>query len=304
MSRPAPGVARTVALITFLSRHPGQWFGLSDLARRLDMNKATAHATLVQLTDAGWLLRDPADRTYRLGPALVAVGEAAAGSERQALALARPHLRRLSKELGVQVVASTVRGDDIVVLAVEGRAPSSVAFGSRPGSRVPLAPPLGTVFIAWSDAGTVERWARRSSTRPDDHRLGLYRDAVTMIRRRGYSVALDDDRRYDLSRALNALADNDGDPGLRAAVERIMQAMSAADDYLLLDLGGIESHQLSLISAPVFDRAGRVCLAITLTGFPDPLSSGQVDPYGRRLTRVTTTITHGIDGRPPDEATS
>ncbi|MFS8641241.1 MAG: 3-hydroxyacyl-CoA dehydrogenase family protein, partial [Symbiobacteriaceae bacterium] len=35
MARPAPGVERTVALVTFLSRHPGRSFGLSELARRL-----------------------------------------------------------------------------------------------------------------------------------------------------------------------------------------------------------------------------------------------------------------------------
>lgn len=301
MPRPAPGVERTVTLITFLSRHPGRSFGLSELARQLDMNKATAHAMLATLTDSGWLLRDAEAKTYRLGPALVAVGDAAAGADRHALELARPHMLRLSDELGVQVVASTVLGEDIVVLAVEGHAATSDALASRPGSRIPLSPPLGTVFVAWSDAGDVERWLRRLSPHLDDHRLGLYRDAIKMIRRRGYTVALNDDRN-GLSRALSAFADGYGDAEVRTAVERVIQAMSAEKDYLLVDLDGIESHQLSLISAPVFDSTGRVCLAVSLTGFPSRLRAQQVSPYGRRLTEVTTAITRHIGGRPPDEA--
>ncbi|ABW15578.1 transcriptional regulator, IclR family [Parafrankia sp. EAN1pec] len=304
MPRPAPGAERTVALITFLSQHPGRPFGLSELARRLEMNKATAHAMLATLSDAGWLLRDPEDKTYRLGPALVAVGDAAAGSGRQALELARPHMRRLSDELGVQAVASSVMGEDIVVLAVEGHAATPVGFGSRPGNRVPLSPPLGTVFIAWSDTETVERWLRRLSPRPDDHRLGIYRDAIKAIRLRGYTVALDDDRHHSLARALRTFAAGDGDAEVRAAVERVIQARGVDDDYLLVDLGGIESYQLSLIGAPVFDGAGRVCLAVTLAGFPHRLSPQQVVPYGRRLTAATTAITREIGGRPPNQAGS
>ncbi|MDT3439202.1 MULTISPECIES: IclR family transcriptional regulator [unclassified Pseudofrankia] len=304
MPRPAPGVERTVALITFLSAHPDQLFGLSDLARRLDLNKATAHAMLAALTDAGWLARDVVDKTYRLGPALIAVGDAAGGPERRALELARPHMRRLRDELGVQVVASTAHGDDIVILAVESHADAPAGLGSRPGSRVPLSPPLGTVFVAWSETATVESWLRRLNTRLDDHRLGAYRDVIKTIRRRGYTVALEDDRRDGLSTALHTLADNDGDAEVRAAVERVLQAMSTRDDYLLADLDGIESHQLSMISAPIFDTAGRVCLALTLSGFPRNLRSQEVEPYGQRLTDVTSKITKRSGGRAPDESFS
>jgi hypothetical protein len=52
MARPAPGTERTVALITFLADHSGRSFSLSELARRLQLDKATAHATLAALNDA------------------------------------------------------------------------------------------------------------------------------------------------------------------------------------------------------------------------------------------------------------
>ncbi|MEX5636353.1 IclR family transcriptional regulator [Parafrankia sp. FMc2] len=302
MPRPAPGVERTVTLITFLSRHPDRSFGLSELARQLDMNKATAHAMLATLTDAGWLLRDNTDKSYRLGPALVAVGDAAAGPERQALDLARPYLRRLHAEFGAQTMAGTVVGDDIVVLAVEGDSWEPDGLGSRPGSRVPLSPPLGTAFIAWSGPDGVERWLHRLSPRPDAHRLDLYRDALRTIRRRGYTVALDERSRHGLARVLNTFAENYGDTDVRQAVDRVLQAMDAEEEYLVVDVDGIESHRVGLISSPVFDSTGRVCLALTLSGFPHRLNAEDVDPCGRRLLAASVEITRQIGGRLPDEA--
>ena len=71
MARPAPGADRVVRVLDFLAAHPDDRFTLSELARRLELNKATAHALLVTLTDSGYLLRHPTDMTYSLGPALI-----------------------------------------------------------------------------------------------------------------------------------------------------------------------------------------------------------------------------------------
>ena len=68
--RPAPGVERVVAVLNFLAAHPDESFTLSELARRLDLNKATCHALLMPLTQAGYLLRHPTRMNYTLGPAL------------------------------------------------------------------------------------------------------------------------------------------------------------------------------------------------------------------------------------------
>ena len=303
MARPAPGVERTIALITFLSRHPDRSFGLSELARRLDLNKATAHAMLATLSEAGWVVRDAADKTYRLGPALVAVGEAAAGPERLVLDLARPHMRRLSEELGVRVVASKAVGDHIIVVAHEGPGDGPSPPISRPGARIPLSPPLGTVFVAWSDPETVERWLDGLSPRPDDRRLALYREAISTIRRRGFTIASDDERRRGISTLLTAFADDYDDAEVRAAVERVIRAIGDADDRLLVDPDGVEPHRLSMVSAPVFDAAGRVCLALTLIDLPNRLTLQQAGLYGWRLVTATEAITAQSGGRPPAPVT-
>ena len=97
MARPSPAVERTTAILDFLAAHPNEPWTLSELARRLDLNKATAHSLLSALTDAGYLVRHPIRKDYALGPALIGVGRAAL-SQYPVVDFARPEMRRLADD--------------------------------------------------------------------------------------------------------------------------------------------------------------------------------------------------------------
>jgi DNA-binding IclR family transcriptional regulator len=299
MARPAPGVERTVALITFLSEQPDRGFRLSELARHLDLSKATAHALVHSLTDVGWLLRDPLAMTYRLGPALVAVGHAASGAS-HLLDAARAHMRQLRAELGIAVIATVPMDDEFVILAVEGEPRDRT---TRPGQRVPPAPPVGAVYLAWSDPEVVDRWLHRLLHRlDDDHdggRLEHYRTVIAAVRQRGYSVVLGDTRR-ELEDTLRALAEDGADAKLRAAVEQVLRAIDERGDRLLIDIGeSLEPYTVSAMAAPVFDREGRVGLVLALTDLPNPMLGIDVARYGRRLLATTTAVSETTGGLIP-----
>ncbi|HEY5886406.1 MAG TPA: helix-turn-helix domain-containing protein, partial [Acidimicrobiales bacterium] len=115
MARPAPAVDRAVEILDFLTDNPRDAFSLSELARRLDLNKASAHAILNALTDQGYLLRHPSRKDYRLGPRLIAVGEAAR-EQYPVVEFARDELRRLSEDLGTECVASAPIGNEMVIV--------------------------------------------------------------------------------------------------------------------------------------------------------------------------------------------
>ena len=72
--------------------------------------------------------------------------------------------RRLSNELGLDCVASTAIEDQIVILAADELA-ASVRHHVEPGQRLPLSPPLGTVFVAWSSPGARSTGGSRRSDR-------------------------------------------------------------------------------------------------------------------------------------------
>src|SRR5688500_1362500 len=98
MPRRAPAVERSIAVLNLLAQHPGARYTLSEIARDLSVNKATLHAILWALTEGGYLVRDPEGKSYALGPALVAVGNAALSSF-SAADVARPHMDALADEL-------------------------------------------------------------------------------------------------------------------------------------------------------------------------------------------------------------
>ncbi|MCV7176075.1 ArsR family transcriptional regulator, partial [Mycolicibacterium sphagni] len=85
--RASPPTARVVAVLEFL-------------ARRVELSKPTCLGILTTLTESGYLVRDVGDngrdKTYRLGPALIALGHTAQESLRVSPA-ARDELRRLSE---------------------------------------------------------------------------------------------------------------------------------------------------------------------------------------------------------------
>src|SRR5207245_4534029 len=119
VARRAPAVERAVAVLNLLAAHPQQRYTLSEIARDLKLNKATLHAILGALTDEGYLVRDPAAKSYALGPALVALGNSAV-STYPAAECAVPEMRALTDELGLDCVASAAISDEIVILARAG----------------------------------------------------------------------------------------------------------------------------------------------------------------------------------------
>jgi DNA-binding IclR family transcriptional regulator len=284
MARPAPAVERTVALLNFLSVHPEQLWSLSELARRLDMNKATAHAMLTALTDAGYVLRHPVDKTFTLGPAVIAVGNGAAVRQYEVVDFARGEMQALADDLGVRCIASAAIGEEIVFLAATGD-PQPMGLHIQVGARLPLVPPLGTVFVAWSTPAEIDEWLRRLGPNVAEEELRPYRDAVETVRRRGYSLGLE----VLAAKGLIAL---EGDR--RHAVEELSH-----NEYVLLELEHSASYRLSHIAAPVFGPDGRVVLSLNLMGFRHELRAEQVPDLAARVTEATDRVTKAIHGKAP-----
>lgn len=292
MARSSPSVDRVVAVVELLAAEPESGLTLSELCRRLDMSKSTAHAVLGALVDAAWLLRHPDDLTYRLGPSLIAVAGAAAARQLELVDYARGEMRRLAEELDVQCVASSVRGNDIVLLAVAG-APRPLSVHVHAGQRVPLVPPLGTVFMAWSTAPEIDRWLRRLGPDAGEDDLARYRAAVDAVRRRGYAISLEADARVLLERALR-------EGGDRPVGEIVAELRT--QEYLLLELEAAHAYRLSVIAAPVFGPDGDVALALSLFDLPPELTADEVPDLAARLCDAAATVTKAIGGHPPGES--
>ena len=286
MARRAPAVERAIAVLNHLAAHPDDKLTLSELARDLSLNKATLHAILNGLADAGYLVRDPARKSYGLGPALVALGNASAASL-PAVDYALPEMQGLTDELGLDCVASSVIHDEIVILARTGT-PTPFGVYVLPGQRLPLSPPVGTVFVAWSDDDEVDRWLAKLGSSVGKKELDRHRRSLDAVVSRGYSVGLEGGGRAARSSGGRPLTLQESIRGLRT------------EEYSLIQLDPGPTYRANHIGAPVFGPDGVVAIALFIIGFPGPISGKDVDRIAEKLKGAAERVTKGIHGRAPE----
>src|SRR3954466_15439936 len=184
MARPSPQTDRVVTVARLLAAHPDEGFTISELARRLRLNKATCYPMVAALADAGWLVRDPTTKAYRLGPELITIGEAA-GRSLPAVQLARPAMVELATELGVTCAAFTCDGD-VATLADQVWDVRSTVQPLRVGLWAPVRAPFGAVFTAWWEEPAIDSWLADIEGRTAPR----YRAALAATRARGFVVEL------------------------------------------------------------------------------------------------------------------
>jgi DNA-binding IclR family transcriptional regulator len=284
VSRRALSATRAADLLNFLAAHPGETFSYSRLAQQLQINLASTHSLLIALMECGYLTRSPSDRSFSLGPALVALGDAAL-RENHAVEQARVHMRRLSRELGRETLALVRAGSDALCIARAGPA-SAPGRTVRVGQRIPLMAPLASVFVAWAAEEEIERWLLRAGVPRREQRQ--QRELLGRVRERGFSVALEVAGRRQIGELLDELAEHPHSQTLRSELREVIYELGRA--RYQLDEKSARSHEISTLTAPVFDRQGRVELALTLQLFERGVSSREIDALGKRLLRATRAI--------------
>jgi DNA-binding IclR family transcriptional regulator len=177
--------------------------GVTELARRLGVHKATASRLAATLARRGLLERDPSSERYRLGFGLVRLaGAAMAGLD--LVSAARPELADLAERTRETATLDVVSGDAVVSIDQVTGARSIVA-ASWVGRRTPLhATATGKVLLAAMDeaeldrllARPLERATTRTVTDPD-----ALREQLGEVRRRGWAQALG-----ELEEGLDAVA--------------------------------------------------------------------------------------------------
>ncbi len=287
MARPAPGADRSVAVLELLASPPDERFSLSEVARRCHLNKATAHALLNALSEHGVLLRHPGEKRYSLGPRLIAIGDAARRGY-TVVDFVGPVLDRLAASAGLLARAWQLADDHVVAVAAAG-GPGR----DRLAVRLPLAPPIGALFMAWSDAPTIEAWLARAAT-VDAVRPAF--GALPAIRAEGFAVTLASPEWRALTEPPPPRGpDGEAPPDTRAllvAVSRQALLVPTLDDgavYTAADVG-----------APVFGATGRVELVVSVSGLGGtPRTGAELRALGHDVVDAARQLTTAVRGHPP-----
>lgn len=151
----APSVARALKILELLADSQ-EGLGISELARELDLSKATVFGLCRQLEAGGALAREPLHKRYTLGPWLFALAGRSLAPARLR-ELAAPELNALANQLGETVsLGALLRGEVRVLLCAQPAGVIRLAAG--PGTKLPLtAGAVGKVFLAGLTPARVEQ---------------------------------------------------------------------------------------------------------------------------------------------------
>lgn len=294
--RASPPTQRVVDVLDFLARHPHDRFGVSELARRTGQSKPTCLGIVTTLAQSGYLVRDAADKTYRLGPSLISLGHVAQESMRIGPP-AREELRRLSAQFGTTAALAAVVDDRITLLELVG--PPGAEFGVRVGQSYPFAPPVGLMFVLWDDPA-LHDWLAREPTIPLRTDTDRLRRVVAECRRSGYLVERltpGGRRLYALMAGVSATLPDE----LRALLGELVSDIGERV-YLRTDRDGPDDagarHDISVISAPVYDHYRRQIMVASLH-IGQPLHDDEITERARALVATADTVTTALGGVKP-----
>lgn len=284
-----------MAVLDFLAHHPDQRFGLSELARRTGLSKPTCLGIATTLTDAGYLIRDDVDKAYRLGPGLISLGRAAQQSLRVGPE-AREELRRLSAAFATSAALSAVVDDRIMVLELV--AAPNAHLGVEAGQSYPFAPPVGLMFVLWDDAA-LRDWLARAPTIPLNSESERLERVVAECRADGYLVERltpGGQRLYALMAGLSSELPDE----LRALLGELVSAIG--ERVYLREKDGAagirQRHDISVISAPVYDHHQRQAMVVSLHA-QRALTDAEITKWARGLLRTADALTAQLGGTKP-----
>jgi flavin reductase (DIM6/NTAB) family NADH-FMN oxidoreductase RutF len=202
--------------------------------------------------------------------------------------LARPHMEQLASELGLECIAQTTLGGDLISIASSGKSRLQES-PKRVGRRIPNIPPMGAMFVAWASPEEREEWLRRSPVHLDrELRAGLL-DGLERSRERGYSVVLQSPAFQELRAASEPFTARQFTPAQERDLLRVLVSLGdlfEPDDRKLQGDAAVR-----MISAPVFGRTGKVELALQIWDLPPELSEDDIRAYASRLKEAAGTVT-------------
>ena len=287
---------RVMDVLSFLAAHPTERFSLAEIARHLGLSNGSAHRILTTMASAKFLDRNEKRRTYSLGMAMVAVGQAAVEKHR-GIEVARREIARLAVELNLQCSANTVIEDEIVVLVKEGT-PQSHRGLTRVGERRPLVPPVGLCHVAWGGDAVIAAYVEKAAPYVSAQVLQHLRESFPLIRRRGYAIAANGPNLNHSREATVLPADRIRDAAYWASVFDMVGHLTC-EEVQVFDPEDAKASGISYISAPVFSPAGTVAFQLVITGLPSGLNGGEIERYAERLCATAAAITGETHGRSP-----
>ncbi len=271
--------------------NPTQAFGLTEMTRRLNLNKATCHAILTTMANYGFLVQHPKTKAYRLGPSIIAAGNAAF-AQFPVLEYARPELEKLTRELNIGFGVTGRSKQHMVLLALYGSA-GALIDSFQLGLRLPNTAPVAACFTAFSPAKHLEAWLTRAHESRGGYNEKLdqrFRVSVISIRARGYEVTLKTKAEAELTRELGRIHNSWSLTELEDAANKYQHDL--CDEYYHLDrIDPKARYEVATISVPVFVDNKLPVMCFVAGSLDKPVTGAQIEDIAARIKESADRVT-------------
>lgn len=277
--RSALAAKRSYDVLALLASNPRQSYTMSELSKRLDISTSSMHELLLAMTQAGMVKRHPTHRTYQLGLMAAVVGKVARDQNPE-IDLAQREASRIADEYGLRSSVVAMIDGYRVTVSRDGPLLSANLDHDYVGQRGLHGPPHGSIFAAWADESTVNRWLS-THTRPlSEAEIGLYMEVLSVVRREERAIMV---RAADREQLVFASTTSDHNPG----------------NGLLLPLRDEAEFRPSYVGVPTFDAHGQVTFGLFITDFGDDWGGRSLEELAAKLQAATRKVMAAIGGRAP-----
>lgn len=194
-------------------------------------------------------------------------------------------LRSLAETVGADCGVLARVGDEAVFVMTANQVENPLAV--EMGHRIPLIPPIGTVFYSQSADADVERWLARTGTSETADFLGN----LDKVRLRGYSLSLMPET--ELGR-VSVMNDYSGAQVLPEHERRMKQMIAETAALYEPDIEPGRSYNLHSIVVPVPDPHGSTRIALRMSKLPQGATGEQVQGWIDGLRAVASVVAEAL----------
>lgn len=191
----------------------------------------------------------------------------------------RHEMEHLSIDTGIEVQAFAPFEDSFVLVAAA--APTAISTPSRVGIQIPIAAPVGRVFVAWAGPEAAEQWYARSPMPMDAARRAQLDAELESVRRHGWVPAFHSRALDDMFSTIRLMIEGGHTPLLARHLRDHVRDLEGSNDPA--DVDEHTAAEVQSLLAPVFGPDGDVALMLTLVGVPQGLSLAEVMTLKDRL---------------------
>lgn len=142
---------------------------VSEIAKRLNLNRSSIYPLLFTLHKFGYLQKNEQSRKYRLGFKLIEKGEVVI-AQLEVAKVAEPYLHDLSHNMGESTYLAILEGMDVVYIVCKHPTPQSFPYlmmNSPTGTRAPAhCTALGKVLLAFLEEEELDQLLKNKKLKP------------------------------------------------------------------------------------------------------------------------------------------